>query len=56
MTLGKYKKFGGKMYTNQGGTTSKAKATQVAKGFRTIGQAARVYNDPGTSSYYVYTR
>lgn len=56
MVLGKYKRFGGKTYTNEGGTTSESKAKKVAAGLRTIGKLARVYHVPGTNTYYVYSR
>ena len=55
-TAPKTKVFDGKKYTNYGGTTRKAVATQTAQKFRKTGKNARVYKLPGTKEYYVYAR
>jgi len=52
----KTKMFGGKKYTNQGGTTRKALATSTVKKFRKAGQTARVYHDMKEKIYYVYAK
>ena len=52
----KTKMFGGKRYTNQGGTTRKDLATSTVKKFRKAGQSARVFHDAKEKTYYVYAR